>query len=519
MSDENQDAAQQPGAENPQPEPVDPHDKLFGYEVEQAYELIYQSNHPLAKTSVSDILKTHFFCCCCKKPSKEEEEKKEIEKLEKEEEKEGINIKDEATQKNNRIKILEEMSGDESDINDLGFGINYYFYTIKAAIILFLVLTILAAPMIYWYGKYEGYPDSDLGILGLNRYSLGDMGFSADVCHTGDLAESVDISLVCNTGHMTSVFQSFGVVTEKQWASDKKWCINNDETKACDAQINTDYAATQFKAACNGKSTCDFTLTATDLFKTVADRDGSCGLGAANHYFIQFFCEQDAATLAEKEELGWFISALDVLICFVFLFFVAFLKWNMKKKEDEWDAACVTAGDYAIKCRLERKFWNSFCEENKDKLPAGDSKVEAFRNELKEFIEKLVKSTKPVKDKHETNLTVATIDFAFDNDKLIHLLFKRGKLLTANKKDKLHEIDEEINKIKDEKPEIFQRPVMAFIVMDSEEGKLRALRLNKKVFDKFNLKSDLTFQGHQIFFESAPEPSNIIWENLMVRKH
>jgi thymidylate synthase len=61
------------------------------------------------------------------------------------------------------------------------------------------------------------------------------------------------------------------------------------------------------------------------------------------------------------------------------------------------------------------------------------------------------------------------------------LLKKRGNFLIQNKDKKVAAIDEKINQLKKSNPESFTRPCHAFIIFETEEGKLRCLRMQKKL--------------------------------------
>ena len=59
------------------------------------------------------------------------------------------------------------------------------------------------------------------------------------------------------------------------------------------------------------------------------------------------------------------------------------------------------------------------------------------------------------------------ITFAFNNVPLLKLLALRGKFVTMANLDKIKEIDEKINAMKNQKSEELSRPVAAFITFES----------------------------------------------------
>mmetsp|Transcript_27490 Transcript_27490/g.19867 ORF Transcript_27490/g.19867 Transcript_27490/m.19867 type:complete len:107 (+) Transcript_27490:209-529(+) len=54
---------------------------------------------------------------------------------------------------------------DEDPINILGYGICSYFDMIKNLVKIFVVLTILNIPLMYWYSHYDAYKSDKLGII------------------------------------------------------------------------------------------------------------------------------------------------------------------------------------------------------------------------------------------------------------------------------------------------------------------------------------------------------------------
>lgn len=59
----------------------------------------------------------------------------------------------------------------------------------------------------------------------------------------------------------------------------------------------------------------------------------------------------------------------------------------------------------------------------------------------------------------------------------------------------------------------------AFVTFASQEGFERARRITGEVnWDGKVTGTDRTFLDEPFFFESAPEPSNIIWENRHLTK-
>ena len=116
----------------------------------------------------------------------------------------------------------------------------------------------------------------------------------------------------------------------------------------------------------------------------------------------------------------------------------------------------------------------------------------------------------------DTDLRIAHITFAYDNAKILELLTKRGELIIQGKYTKIKEINKEIqHKLTWEKEEL-TRPVAAFISFEKQEGYERALKLWPKPKKNDPMNNSNTFLKEQIKIQAAPEPSNILWENIHV---
>lgn len=98
---------------------------------------------------------------------------------------------------------------------------------------------------------------------------------------------------------------------------------------------------------------------------------------------------------------------------------------------------------------------------------------------------------------------------------MIDLLKKRGTLITKNglKKD-IVQNEQAIKELIDENKTTLSTPIAAFVTFTNEEGHDRAI----KYMNQRNKRSyaPLEILGKKINAREAPEPSDIIWENLHV---
>ena len=68
---------------------------------------------------------------------------------------------------------------------------------------------------------------------------------------------------------------------------------------------------------------------------------------------------------------------------------------------------------------------------------------------------------------------MAQIHFAYDNRELIEMLRQRGRLLMQGKYKEHSVISSQIEKLVEEKKEDFSRPVVAFVIFETQEGQER----------------------------------------------
>ena len=108
---------------------------------------------------------------------------------------------------------------------------------------------------------------------------------------------------------------------------------------------------------------------------------------------------------------------------------------------------------------------------------------------------------------------IANITFAFANAKLIDLLRQRGALVAAGQFGKLPPVDIKINEMKTHDLQSLTKPVAAFITFETQDGFERACEFKGKTRWNGDVVSDREFDGCPLYFEEAPEPTNIIWEH------
>lgn len=117
----------------------------------------------------------------------------------------------------------------------------------------------------------------------------------------------------------------------------------------------------------------------------------------------------------------------------------------------------------------------------------------------------------------DEQIKVACISFGFRNMEIINFLITRGTALANGKLKLVRQWDETINKQISYKREVLQQPVVAFVTFQTQEGFERCEKhLFKESRHGDKKKKGLSLLGCPADIKEAPEPSNIIWENLSI---
>lgn len=117
-------------------------------------------------------------------------------------------------------------------------------------------------------------------------------------------------------------------------------------------------------------------------------------------------------------------------------------------------------------------------------------------------------------------IKVATITFGYKNGDLIRELKARGALIGQGAFEKVPEKDALLNQILKDDADQLKQPVCAFVTFTEQEAYERC----ENYFFKYNLTDGSynhsykpwNFLEEEGQMEAAPEPSNVIWENLEV---
>jgi len=171
------------------------------------------------------------------------------------------------------------------------------------------------------------------------------------------------------------------------------------------------------------------------------------------------------------------------------------LKTTLDITATRWDLATITASDYTVAYNITLLEYNQFKDSHQN---ADQSVVYCYMNHLKEKYEPLVSKESAINDE-TTDIKIADISFAFNNDDIIDLLEARGNAIVSKNFAEKEKVEAEIEHLRTTKGDELSRPVTAYITFETQEGYERAKKMRGDIGQVFS---------------GAPEPTNIIWENL-----
>lgn len=126
----------------------------------------------------------------------------------------------------------------------------------------------------------------------------------------------------------------------------------------------------------------------------------------------------------------------------------------------------------------------------------------------------------------DTDLKVAHITFTYDNEQILNLLVKRGKVITKGQFHELKKINDKIDHYFDHHYHELYRPIGAFVTFQTQEGLERALhhypldmehhKIANPKFQDVVENEEHNFLGKELRLEQAKEPTDILWENRHV---
>lgn len=256
--------------------------------------------------------------------------------------------------------------------------------------------------------------------------------------------------------------------------------------------------------------------------------------------FIQYKCEIDGLEKGGKYDKLSFVTISVLFACFIFAMMVHYLSETSHMDEKKYDNDVITAADFTIEMEITDEMYASYLEnqyhgQGENEIEDSGNKYSSalylkkyLKNDIQELLDevhkyKLEKDPTDKALKKRKPAQVRQIEFAYKNYKLINLLKLRGTAIINLDWKQLKEYDDKITELlaNPEETKKLVQPVVAFITFESDDYKNEALLFQKKSFfnRNKNLDDDMPIKTicNQIpVFKSAPEPTNIIWENRHV---
>ena len=214
----------------------------------------------------------------------------------------------------------------------------------------------------------------------------------------------------------------------------------------------------------------------------------------------------------------------------VYLTCLHYCKRDSDLDKIKWDILTVTPGDYTMQMEITEQMYNHFMEEIYKRSHYQNSEPIAmvFKQYIKRELERILnakldeikKKPKLLEEEGDdkginiTDVKIADIVFAFNNDKLIKLLKVRGQHIMFQRYDKAALVEAEIMEYKNNNIHDLIRPVDAFITFEEEDGKIIAEEFEPEYnFWGTKIPSQKKFLTDELCLVEATEPTNIIWEN------
>jgi hypothetical protein len=223
--------------------------------------------------------------------------------------------------------------------------------------------------------------------------------------------------------------------------------------------------------------------------------------------------------VASRQVKGLLVGCISISITLFVVVYLDFIRQIAKNNFVEWDVKTVTAGDFSIEFDITKDFYETFVRFHGSRKPVNETMAMFFRDWITHEMEKRLKIMPDLGFEEEApdQIKIAVTTFAFDNADLILLLRERGAAISSDNFDRMREIDQQINQLKDEMLEKLVRPCSVFMTFESEEGLQRALKFDECTADPSSdqeVKDQRVWLGDKVIeIQPASEPSDIIWEN------
>mmetsp|Transcript_21713 Transcript_21713/g.16017 ORF Transcript_21713/g.16017 Transcript_21713/m.16017 type:complete len:218 (-) Transcript_21713:718-1371(-) len=189
---------------------------------------------------------------------------------------------------------------------------------------------------------------------------------------------------------------------------------------------------------------------------------------------------QSEETLSEKYSQVSIASCCGLLCVFIYLIMLYFLQRDSKLNFMGWDMQTITPGDYSVEYSISEAAYkwfidNIYCNEDQENVSPGFALKTYLKNEIEKqlnehFQEKRAAGDIDPESIKISEVKIADIVFAFNNEELIALLRERGAAINNQKYDDMRAAEKKITDLKAAKYDQLTRPVCAFIIFEEEDG-------------------------------------------------
>lgn len=337
-------------------------------------------------------------------------------------------------------------------------------------------------------------------------FTLGNFGYSKPGCTSSNLLADNFVA-TCPIGTITSLTY-VGVLPYD--AQNLNVCMSNSDSQSCEESFDRQKFMKFFNSHCLGRRNCDV----EDFKHNFMLKSDKCSSDESVAFF-QYTCQQSKDQLYWKKLEALVIVCLNILIGLIFLIMLRFWRKRTEIEFREWDMDTVTVTDFTVETKIKSLMFERFKIEFSQRAqreriegldPKNYSLIYFFEQELRKTVEDALSREAKI-NKDLQRVEIAEVCFNFNNSKIIQLLVKRGNALKNGQAVKAREIEEEIEKIRNEDYDKVIVPESAFIIFEQEEGAHRALELKK-----------IKFHGKSLKFKKPSQPSDIIWENRHIPK-
>eukprot|EP00347_Sterkiella_histriomuscorum_P016370 403353449 len=383
-----------------------------------------------------------------------------------------------------------------------GYGVVAFFNLMRVLIILFGFLSLLALPSIILYKQH----DAINSYFGLAQTTLGNLGANRALCYQAPL-EHNKLEISCNN-QMIGQIVSSGILPAIPGV-DKRTChfFDSQNDDQC-YDLYKDNFLKELNEHCVGKDACNITNFKQFLFQNGKNKE--CYEDSAI-FFAQVKCFTKEEEFNHIKRIGLISVCLGLFMCFIYVFIIYFQQQVNELDFILWDLETVTINDYTVDLAINQKLKHEYDEYRQiHPIQQDQTTQEHFSEFVKTFIETNLTEYAQDHNKEsfvtEDKLKVMMLEFDFQRSGLIKQIIQRGDYIKSLNFKKRREQEAKINKFLLRNKQEMENPVRVFVTFEYTEG----LNLFMQMANDHAAELTKPFKG--LIAESAPAPTNIIWQ-------